>query len=61
MDYVRKVTYLQARSPLALATVQNRPVALRPMVPTTVSLTYCLLRGKSADMHFLMFFQLGAV
>lgn len=36
------LTHLQARSPLALATVQSRPVALRPMLPTTVSRTYCL-------------------
>lgn len=36
------VTHLQARRPLALAMVQSRPVALRPMLPTTVSRTYCL-------------------
>lgn len=39
------LTHLQARSPLALATVQSRPVALRPMLPTTASRTYCLCRA----------------
>lgn len=39
------VTHLQARSPLDLATVQSRPVGFRPMLPTTVSRTYCLCRG----------------
>lgn len=39
------VAHLQARSPLALAMVHSRPVALRPMLPTTVSRTYCLCRG----------------
>lgn len=42
-------THLQARSPLALATVQSRPVALRPMLPTTVSRTYCLSGGKGGE------------
>lgn len=36
------LTHLQARSPRALAAVQSRPVALRPMLPTTVSRMYCL-------------------
>ena len=31
--------------PLDLATVQSRPVGFRPMLPTTVSRTYCLCRG----------------
>lgn len=39
------VTHLQARSPLDLATVQSRPVGFRPMLPTTVSRTYCLCGG----------------
>lgn len=43
------LTHLQARSPRALAAVQSRPVALRPMLPTTVSRMYCLWgRGGSA-------------
>lgn len=45
----QRVTHLQARSPLALATVQSRPVALRPILPTTVSRTYCLCRGRKGD------------
>lgn len=53
----RKVTHLQARSPRALATVQSRPVALRPMVPTTVSLTYCLDREEGGEVPFLVLFQ----
>lgn len=39
------VTHLQARSPLDLAMVQSRPVGFRPMLPTTVSRTYCLCQG----------------
>lgn len=54
---LRKVTHLQARSPRALATVQSRPVALRPMVPTTVSLTYCLDGEEGGDEPFLVLFQ----
>lgn len=54
---LRKVTHLQARSPRALATVQSRPVALRPMVPTTVSLTYCLDGEEGGDESFLVLFQ----
>lgn len=53
----RKVTHLQARSPRALATVQSRPVALRPMVPTTVSLTYCLDKEEGGEVPFLVLFQ----
>lgn len=35
-------TYLQARSPRALVTLHNLPVGFSPMLPTTVSRTYCL-------------------
>lgn len=35
-------TYLQARSPRALVTLHSLPVGFSPMLPTTVSRTYCL-------------------
>ena len=39
---VPRQKYLQARSPRALVTLHSLPVGFSPMLPTTVSRTYCL-------------------
>lgn len=48
---VKVCLYLQDRRPLRLETSHRRPVGLSPMVPTTVSLTYCLKHKHTWKMY----------